>query len=329
MAINIARRSFFVALGGAAVAWPLAAGAQQSALPVVGFLYSGDPNADADLAAAFRNGLGEIGYIEGQNVAIEYRWARNDNVRLPGLMDDLVRRRVAAIAATGNPATRAAAATTAIPIVFTIGFDPVQAGIVASFARPGANITGITSLNSTIGTKWLGLFHDLLPSATHFGALINPNDPNEESIAGNLKPVVSAKGWQFETVEATTSDEIDTAFASLVQQRSEALMIAPGGLFRQRLVKLATLATRHAIPTIYPIPQFAEAGGLMSYGTSYVDIVRQAGVYVGRILKGAKPADLPVLQPTKFEFIINLSTAKAIGLTIPPGLLSIADRVIE
>ena len=229
----------------------------------------------------------------------------------------------------GNPATRVAAMIKTIPIVFTIGFDPVQASIVASLARPGANITGITTLNRLIGTKWLGLLHDLLPSATRFAVLSNPNDRVEETIAENTRPVASAKGWQIETVEASTIDEIDGAFASLVRQRTEALMIAPGALFRQRLLKLATLATRHAIPAIYPIPQFAEAGGLMSYGTSYVDIFRQAGVYVGQILKGAKPGDLPVLQPTKFEFVINLSTAKALGITFPPGLLAIADRVIE
>jgi putative ABC transport system substrate-binding protein len=322
------RREFITLLSGAVAAWPLAARAQQAALPVVGFLHSGDPNADADLAAAFRNGLREAGYIEGQNVAIEYRWARNNNSKLPEMIDDLVRRRVAVIAATGNAATRVAAATRTIPVVFTIGFDPVQAGIVSSLARPGANITGITTLNGLIGEKWLGLFH-LLPSVTRFAVLINPNNRDETPIAENIKPVASAKGWQIETVEAATNDEIDMAFASFVRQRTEALMIAPEALFRQRLLKLATLATRHAIPAIYPIPQFAEAGGLMSYGTSYVDTFRQAGVYVGRILKGAKPADLPVLQPTKFEFVLNLSTAKALGITFPPGLLAIADRVIE
>ena len=263
MSIRLRRREFITLLGGAA-AWPLAVGAQQPALPVVGFLHPGDPAADADLAAVFRNGLRETGYIEGQNVAIEYRWARNDNSRLPALIDDLVGRRVAAIVATGNTVTRVAAATRTIPIVFTVGTDPVQAGIVASLARPGANITGITTLNGLIGTRWLGLFHDLLPSATRFAVLINPNDRDEESIAENIRPVASAKGWQIETFEAATNDEIDAAFASLVRQRAEALMIAPGALFRQRLVKLATLATRHVIPAIYPIPQFAEAGGLMS-----------------------------------------------------------------
>ena len=321
------RRQFTTLLGGAAV-WPLAARAQQ-ALPVIGFLHNGDPAADADLAAAFRNGLGEAGYIERQNVAIEYRWARNDNSRIPSLIDDLVRRRVAVIAAMGNTATLVAAKTKTIPIVFSTGSDPVQDGLVASLNQPGGNLTGITTLNSLIGTKWLGLFHDLLPSATRFAVLTNPNDRGEEPIAENTRPVASAKWWQIETVEASTIDEIDAAFASLVRQRVEALMIAPGALFRQRLVKLATLAARHVIPTIYPIPQFAEAGGLMSYGTSYLDTIRQAGIYVGRILKGARPADLPVLQPTKFEFVINISTAKALDLTFPPGLLAIADRVIE
>jgi putative ABC transport system substrate-binding protein len=323
------RRREFTALLGGAAAWPMAARAQQPAMPVVEFLYTGDPNADADLAAAFRNGLREAGYMEGQNVAIEYRWARDDNSQLLEMIDDLVRRRVAVIAATGSPAARAAAAIKTIPIVFAIGFDPVQAGIVASLARPGANITGITTLNSLIGTKWLGLFHDLLPSATRFAVLINPNSPDGDSIAENIRAAASAEGWQIETVEAATNDEIDMAFASFVRQRTEALMIAPDALFRQRLVKLTTLATRHAIPAICPIPQFAEAGGLMSYGTSYVDTFRQAGVYAGRILQGAKPPDLPVLQPTKFEFVINLSTAKALGITFPPGLLAITDRVIE
>src|SRR6516225_3641242 len=323
------RRDFISLVGGATAAWPLAARAQQPSMPVVGFLHLGDPAADADLAAAFRNGLRETGYIEGQNVAIEYRWARYDNSSLRGFIDDLVQRRVVVIAATGDVAARVAAATKTIPIVFIFGFDPVQAGIVASLARPGANITGITTLNALIGTKWLGLFHDLLPSATRFAVLINPNHRDEESIAENIRPAASAKGWQIETVEASTNDEIDAAFAGLVQKRAEALAIAPVALFRQRLVKLATLATRHAIPAIYPIPQFAEAGGLMSYGTNFVDTFRQAGVYVGQILKGAKPGDLPVLQPTKFEFVINLSTAKALGITFPPGLLAIADRVIE
>jgi putative ABC transport system substrate-binding protein len=321
------RRDFISLLGGVMTAWPIAARTQQPGIPVVGFLYSGDPTADADLTAAFRNGLREAGCIEGQNVAIEYRWAHNDNGRLPELMNELTGRRVAVIAAMGNPATRVAAARTkTIPIVFTVGSDPVQDGIVASMSRPGTNLTGITTLNGLIGTKWLGLFHDLLPNATRFVLL---SDHEEFSIAESVKPAAAAKGWQIETLEATTAEEIDAAFASLVQHRADALMIAPGALFRQRLLKLATLATRHGIPAIYPIPQFAEVGGLMSYGTSYVDTFRQAGIYASRIVKGAKPADLPVLQPTKFEFVINLSTAKALDLRFPPGLLAIADRVIE
>jgi putative ABC transport system substrate-binding protein len=323
------RRAIITLLGGAA-AWPLAArGQQPSALPVVGFVHNGDPDADADLAAAFRHGLSEAGYSEGRSIAIEYRWAHNDNAKLKGLIDDLVRRRVAVIAATGN-ALRAAAGYRDIPIVFTIGFDPVQAGIVANLARPGANITGITTLNGVVGTKWLGLFHDLLPSATRFAVLINPNDPSSEiSIAEQIKPLGIANKWQIETLEATATGEIDSAFARLVQQQAEALMVAPCVLFRRHLVKLATLAARHAMPAIYPLPQFAEVGGLMSYGTNFVDIFRQAGLYVGRILRGAKPADLPVLQPTKSDFVINISTAKALNLTIPPGLLAIVDRVIE
>jgi putative tryptophan/tyrosine transport system substrate-binding protein len=275
---GIRRREVIAGLGGAA-AWPLAARAQQRPLPVIGFLYSGDPTGDADLAAAFRDGLGEAGYIEGQNVAIEYRWARYDNGRLPGLIDDLTHRRVAVIAALGDAAARVAAAIKTIPIVFSSGRDPVQDGFVASLNRPGGNHTGITTLNNLIGTKWLGLLHNLLPSATRFAVLINPDDPSD--VAENITPAASARGWQIETLEATTIDEIDTAFASLVQHRVEALMITPDPLFRQRMVKLATLATRHAIPAIYPIPQFAEAGGLMSYGTSFVEtIAKPASMWV-------------------------------------------------
>jgi len=321
------RRDFMKVIAGTAAAWPLAARAQQP-LPVIGFLGSGSPEADADLIVAFRKGLGETGYVEGQNVAVEYRWARNDYSTLPGLVDDLVRRRVAVIAAAGNQPSRTAVAGATVPIVFTIAFDPVQAGLVASLNRPGGNVTGITTLNSELGTKWLGLFHDLLPTATRFGVLTNIDDPSENFV-GNVKSAALTMGWQIEPFDVNTNDEIDSAFATLVRARTEALLIAPGGFVRQHIAKLATLTTRHAIPAIYPIPQFAEAGGLMSYGTNYVDIFRQAGVYVGSILKGAKPADLPVLQPTKFKFVINLTTAKALGITFPPGLLAIADEVIE
>jgi putative tryptophan/tyrosine transport system substrate-binding protein len=320
------RRDFIKSITGSAVAWPHAAHAQQAAVPVVGFVYPGTSESDADIAAAFRKGLGETGYIDGANVAVEYRWAGNDTGKLPTLVEDLVHRQVAVIATGGNSASIVAAAVKTIPVVFAIGFDPVQSGIVSSLSRPSANATGITTLNTELGAKWLGLFHDLLPNATRFAVLSNPDDV---AFAANATPAALARGWQIEILYANTDDEIDKAFASLVEKRIEALMIVPGGLFRRRLVKLATLATRQAIPAIYPIPQFAEAGGLMSYGTNFVDIFRQAGVYVGRILKGAKPADLPVLQPTKFEFVVNLSTAKALGITFPSGLLAIVDRVIE
>jgi len=321
------RRTFIRLLGGAAAAWPLAAHAQQPGMPVVGFLNNGKPELSANQVKALRAGLGETGYIEGQNVAIEYRWARNDLERLPELAIDLIRGRVAVIATNAN--MRAIAATTTIPIVFNIGIDPVQAGLVASLARPGGNVTGITTLNAELGAKWLGLFHDLLPNATRFAVLVNPNDLTQTPFAGNAKTVALAKGWQIEILEASTDGEIDTAFASIAQKRAEALLIAPGALFLERRLQLAALALRHVVPAVYAIPAFPEAGGLMSYGSDYIDTFRQVGVYVGRILKGERPSDLPVLQPTKFEFVINLTTAKVLGLSFPPGLLAIADRVIE
>jgi len=324
------RREFIRLIGGAAAAWPLSARAQQPTTPVIGVLFGGSPDSGANLLSEFRKGLSEIGYIEGQNVAIEYRFARDNIEILPELAADLVRRRVAVIASLGNlSGTRAIAATSMIPIVFNLGFDPVQAGLVASLARPGGNVTGITTMNAELGPKWLGLFHDLLPSATRFAVLINSNDPTQDTFTEGLKATALAKGWQIEILDAHTDSEIDTAFASYVQKRAEALLIAPGQLFLERRVQLATLATRHAVPAIYAIPDFAEAGGLMSYGSSYADTFRQAGIYVGSILKGAKPADLPVLQPTKFKFVVNLTTAKALGITSPPGLLAIADEVIE
>ena len=321
------RREFITLLGGAAAAWPLAARAQQRSMPKVGFLSPSSPDERANLVASFRTGLSETGFVEGQNVAIEYRWAGNDPARLPELAADLASRRVAVIFYNGD--ARGFAATTTIPVVFYIGIDPVQAGLVASLSRPGGIITGITTLNAELGAKSLGLFHDLLPSATRFAVLINPNDPSQAPFAGNVKTAVLTNGWQVEVFNASTAGEIDTAFASLLQKRAEALLIAPGSLFLERRLQLAALALRNAVPAIYSIPAFPEVGGLMSLGTSFVDGFRQAGVYVGRILKGEKPADLPVLQPTKFEFVINLITAKALGLTIPPGLLAIADRVIE
>jgi putative ABC transport system substrate-binding protein len=234
---------------------------------------------------------------------------------------------VAVVAYNGD--ARLLAGTKTIPIVFNIGIDPVQAGILTSLSRPGGNVTGITTMNTELGAKWLGLFHDLLPGAKHFAALVNPNDATQTPFAGNAKTAALAKGWQIEILEASTDGEIDAAFMSLVEKRAEALLIAPGALFLERRFQLAALALRHAVPTIYAIAAFPEAGGLMSYGSDYVDTFRQVGVYVGRILKGERPSDLPVLQPIKFEFVINLTTAKTLGLTFPPGLLAIADRAIE
>src|SRR6516162_9326009 len=325
------RRKFILALGGAAAVWPLAARAQQPTIPIVGYLHSDSPQTVAGLLAAFREGLSETGYIEGQNVAIEYRWAENDLSRIPELVADLVRRRVAVIATPGSSATALAAkaATTTIPIVFSIGLDPVQLGLVDSLSRPGGNITGVNSMSNELVAKRLGLLHELLPTATRLGVLVNPQNPTTESLKKDVEAAATAIGPQIEFFTASTGAEIDTAFASLVQKRADALVVHPDNLFINRRVQLITLAARHAVPVIYALRPDAEAGGLMSYGTKLADAHRQAGVYTGRILKGAKPTDLPVVQPTKFEFVINLQTAKTIGLTVPPTLLARADQVIE
>jgi ABC-type uncharacterized transport system substrate-binding protein len=325
------RREFITLLGGgAAAAWPLAARAQQPAIPIVGYVHADSPQATTDLVAAFREGLRETGYVEGQNVVIEYRWAHNDLSRIPELVADLVHRRVAVIATPGSSAAALAAkaATTTIPIVFSLGLDPVRLGLVASLSRPGGNITGVNSMSSELVAKRLGLLHELLPTAKRFGVLINPKNPTTESLKKDVQAAAEAIGAQIEFFTATTGVGIDTAFANLVQRRADALLVHPDNLFINR-VQLTTLAARHAVPTIYPLRPDAEAGGLMSYGTKLADAHRQAGVYTGRILKGAKPADLPVVQPTKFEFIINLQTAKTIGLTVPDALLTRADEVIE
>jgi ABC-type uncharacterized transport system substrate-binding protein len=326
------RREFITLLGGgAAAAWPLAARAQQPAIPIVGYVHADSPQATTDLVAAFREGLRETGYVEGQNVVIEYRWAHNDLSRIPELVADLVHRRVAVIATPGSSAAALAAkaATTTIPIVFSLGLDPVRLGLVASLSRPGGNITGVNSMSSELVAKRLGLLHELLPTAKRFGVLINPKNPTTESLKKDVQAAAEAIGAQIEFFTATTGVGIDTAFANLVQRRADALLVHPDNLFINRRVQLTTLAARHAVPTIYPLRPDAEAGGLMSYGTKLADAHRQAGVYTGRILKGAKPADLPVVQPTKFEFIINLQTAKTIGLTVPDALLTRADEVIE
>jgi putative tryptophan/tyrosine transport system substrate-binding protein len=328
------RRAFISLVGGAAasaISWPRAARAQQPSIPIVGYMHSDSPQTAAGLLAAFREGLSETGYVEGQNVAIEYRWAENDLSRIPELVADLVRRRVAVIATPGSSAAALAAkaATTTIPIVFSLGLDPVQLGLVESLSRPGGNITGVNSMSNELVAKRLGLLHELLPTSTHLGVLVNPQNPTTESLKKDVEAAATAIGPQIEFFTASTGAEIDTAFASLVQRRTDALVVHPDNLFINRRVQLITLAARHAVPVIYPLRPDAEAGGLMSYGTKLVDAHRQAGVYTGRILKGAKPADLPVVQPTKFEFVINMQTAKTIGLTVPTTLLARADEVIE
>jgi putative ABC transport system substrate-binding protein len=317
-------------LGGAAV-WPLAVSAQRPAMPVIGYLDQGAPETSAVLLAAFRKGLSETGYVEGRNVAIEYRWAHNDFDRLPELAADLVRRRVDLIVIPGStPAALAAkAATTTVPIVFATGADPVQFGLVASLNRPGGNVTGINTMNEELGPKRLGRLQELLPGAARFALLVDPNAATFAATITNLQAAAAGIGRQIEVLTASTNREIDAAFASLVQKRIEALLVSPHALFRNRRVQLVTLAAHHRVPTIYPNRDFVESGGLMSYAAPGLDAVRQAGVYVGRILKGEKPADLPVMRPTKFEFIINLQTARTIGIEVPPQLLAIADEVIE
>jgi ABC-type uncharacterized transport system substrate-binding protein len=325
------RREFITLLGGAAAAaWPLAARAQQPAMPVVGFLYAGAPEPIAHLLAAFRKGLSEIGYVEGQNVAIEFRWARNDIDRLPELAADLVQRRVAVIAAPASTpgALAAKAATSSIPIVFSIGADPVQVGLVASFNQPGGNVTGISSMNTELGSKRLGLLHELVPKAERF-AMLAMTSPVYEPLIRDVQGGAASIGWPIEVLYASTTRDIDAAFASIVQKRIEALVLTPGPLFNNNRVQLAILAARHALPAIYSSREFAEAGGLMSYGPNIAEEFRQAGIYTGRVLKGAKPADLPVMRPTRLELVINLATAKALGLEVPASLLARADEVIE
>jgi putative ABC transport system substrate-binding protein len=328
---SMRRREFITLLGGGAALWPLAARSQQPAMPVVGYLYVGSPEASPHLVAAFRKGLSEMGYVEGRNVATEYRFAHNDNARLPELAADLVRSRVAVIATPGGlPAALAAkAATTTIPIVFYTAIDPVQVGLVASLNRPGGNVTGFTSMNAELGGKRLGLLHELLPRSARFAVLVDPNSPQTESIIKDLQAAAAGIGRQLEVLTAGTNREIDTAFANLVQKQADALLVTPSTLFNNRRVQLATLAAHYRLPAIYAWRESAEAGGLMSYGTNNADQFRQVGIYVSRILKGDKPADLPVQQPTRFEFVINLQTARTLGIDIPPILLAIADEVIE
>ena len=326
------RREFITLLGGAAATWPLAARAQQAAMPVIGYIYAGSRGPSTNLAEAFRKGLRETGYIEGQNVAIEYRWADNVLDRLPELAADLVRRQVAVIATPGSAAAALAAkaATAKIPIIFGIGIDPIQAGLVASLNRPGGNVTGVSYMQAELAAKQIGLLHELLPEATRFAVLVNPTNPLVTGpIVTDLEAATSAIGGQIEVHPASTIRDIDTAYGRLTQKRADALLVSPGPLFGNRRVQLATLAARHALPTMYYDREFAEVGGLMSYGTSLSDQYRQTGIYTGRALKGESPADLPVLRATNFEFVINLQTAKTLGLDIPATLLARADEVIE
>jgi putative ABC transport system substrate-binding protein len=325
------RRQFIALLGSAAATWPLAARAQQSTLPVVAFVREGSADGSARFAATFRKGLNETGYVEGQNVTVEYHWLEGQYDRLPALMADLVRRQVAVIATLGNvPALAAKAATATIPIVFSVADDPARLGLVTSLARPAGNATGFNILVQEVTAKRLRLLHDLVPKAVRIAVLINPaNASSTESTVREVQKAAPTMELQIQFLNASTIGEIDAAFVTLARERSDALFVAGDAFFTSRSGQFAILTARDRIPAAYPIREFVAAGGLMSYGTDFVDMFRQAGVYTGSILKGAKPADLPVLQSTKFEFVINLQTARALGIEVPPGVISVADEVIE
>jgi putative tryptophan/tyrosine transport system substrate-binding protein len=326
------RRDFITLLGGAAAAWPEVARAQQPALPVIGFVNGGSADASAGFVAAFRKGLGETGYVEGQNVTVEYHWLDGQYDRLPALMADLVRRRVAVIATTGGivSALAAKAATATIPIVFGVPADPVKLGLVASLARPGGNLTGINFFVTEVVAKRLALLHELVSKAVRVAVLLNPaNAPSAEATLREVQETARAIGLQIQVLNATTIGEIDAAFATLARERPDALFVAGDGFFTSRRVQFATLTARDRIPASFADRDNVAVGGLMSYGTDIADMFRQVGVYTGNVLKGAKPADLPVVQSTKFEFVINLQTARALGIEVPSGLLATADEVIE
>jgi putative ABC transport system substrate-binding protein len=325
------RREFITLVGGAASAWPLAARGQQTAMPVIGFLYLGSPEPFVSSLTAFRQGLSETGFIEGRNVTIEYRFARNEPDRVREFAAELVRRRVAVIVAPGFQAiTAAKAATTTIPIVFTTGGDPVQSGLIVSLNRPGGNVTGATTILSELGGKQLGLLNELFPKAKRFAGLIDPLNPAvSDPFVADLKRAAATLGRDMEFFSARNNGEIDSAFASLAQAQPDAVVVNSSTLFNNRRVQIVTLAAHYRLPAIYADRTAAEIGGLMSYETSIGEENRQVGLYTGRILKGEKPADLPVMLPTKFEFIINLQTAKTLGISVPPTLLAIADEVIE
>jgi putative tryptophan/tyrosine transport system substrate-binding protein len=330
MLVNIGRREFIAALGSAA-AWPLTARAQQPAMPVVGFLHSAAPDKYAGFVAAFQRGLKEAGYIEGQSVTVEYRWAEGRYDRLPGLAADLIARRVSVIAATGgDPAALAAkAATTTVPIVFMVGTDPVQVGLVSNMSRPTSNVTGVTFFTGPLGAKRLQLLRELVPTASSVGMLVNPSNPNAQPDVAEVQAAARALRWDLHILNASTERDIDSVLATLARQQIEALLIGTDPFFFGLRDQLVALAARQAVPTIYNLREYAEAGGLISYGASLSDNYRQTGIYVGKILKGANPADLPVMQPTTFGLVVNLKTAKALGLDIPVTVLARTDEVIE
>jgi ABC-type uncharacterized transport system substrate-binding protein len=323
------KRREFISLLGATAAWPLALRAQQPAMPVIGFLNAGAPDGYAPMVAAFRQGLEETGYVEAQNVGIEYHWANGQYDRFPAIAADLIRRQVAVIVTNSPGVATIRAATTTIPIVFTTSGDPVKLGWVAALNRPGGNITGVTQLNVEVGPKRLELMHQLVPTATTIAVLLNPTYPSAETELSDMQAAARTLGLQMHLLRASNKHEIDDAFATLVQLRAGTLVITSDPFFNTRTKQLAALALRHAVPTIFQYREFAAAGGLMSYGGSNIASYRQAGVYTGRILKGEKPADLPVQQVTKVELIINMKTAKTLGLTLPITLLGRADEVIE
>jgi putative ABC transport system substrate-binding protein len=323
------KRREFIAFLGSAAAWPLPVGAQQPATPVIGFLNGQSPHAWAPMVASFTEGLKEAGYIEGQNVTIEYRWAEGQSDRLATLAADLALRRVAVIVATGGSAIAAKAATSTIPIVFTVNDDPRKYGLIASLNRPGGNLTGVTWFNAELGPKRFALLRDLVPNAKTVALLLNPNSAETARQPAELQEAARSLGLRIVVLNAATPSEIDTAFATIVQDRIGALVVAADAYLQNRREQIVALAARHAVPTMYPERQMAKAGGLVNYGNSLADAYRRAGVYTARVLKGEKPSDLPVDQATKFELVINLKTAKALGLEIAPNLLALAEELIE